>query len=99
MIDYDLEGKATWIQCEGIDTVAEILLPLVCVVMRSVNSVSVAQVDNQHRIYWIDVSKQVHRGQNSIVIAFANPAAYSCTFIPNLQMGQRKARRVPLRSE
>ena len=75
-VDYDLTGKATWIQCEGIDTVAEILLDSPSVVTDSVNSVSVAHVDNQHRTYWIDVSKQVHRGQNSIVVAFANPAAY-----------------------
>ena len=42
----------------------------------SVNDKSVAKVDNQHRIYWIDVTEAVRRGENHIVVAFTNPAEY-----------------------
>lgn len=44
--------------------------------MDSVNDVSVATVDNQHRIYWIDVTKALKQGKNSVVVVFANPASY-----------------------
>lgn len=40
------------------------------------NGQSVAKVDNQHRAYWIDVSSAIHSGTNTVVVAFANPAAF-----------------------
>ncbi len=43
--------------------------------MDSINEISVAKVDNQHRIYWIDVTNAVKQGKNTIVVVFANPAA------------------------
>lgn len=42
----------------------------------SMNGQSVAKVDNQHRAYWIDVSSAIHGGSNTVVVAFANPAAF-----------------------
>ena len=44
-------------------------------VRNSVNDKSVGTVDNQHRNYWIDVTKAIRHGTNKIVVAFANPAA------------------------
>ena len=41
----------------------------------SLNDKSVGTVDNQHRNYWIDVTKAIRHGTNKIVVAFANPAA------------------------
>lgn len=52
--------------------------------MDSVNDKSVAKVDNQHRIYWIDVTEAVRRGENSIVVAFTNPAECVFSFVPHL---------------
>ena len=60
---------------------------------RSVNGKGVSSVDNQHRIYWIDVTSAVRRGDNTITVAFANPAASlsSRSFIIRWANAQRDA--------
>lgn len=70
---------------------AMVLIPLLrfCMgsvlrIMDSVNDKSVAKVDNQHRIYWIDVTEAVRRGENSMVVAFTNPAECVFSFVPHL---------------
>lgn len=59
----------------------------------SVNGMRVADVDNQHRIYWIDVTSAVRTGTNTIVVEFANQAAYpTCVFfIPSVANAIRDA--------
>ena len=50
-------------------------------------------MDNQHRISWIDVTAAVRRGENTITVAFANPAAFAFSpiIIPRWANAQRDA--------
>lgn len=59
----DCSGSALLLQCEGLDTVADV----------SVNGKPVFSCDNMHRIWVHDVLPLVHPGENEIAVYFHSP--------------------------
>lgn len=54
------------LRCEGLDTIAAV----------SVNGRTIAETDNMHRTYLLDVKDALVAGENSITIRFSSPLKY-----------------------
>lgn len=61
-----LESDALLLRCEGLDTLAEIRL----------NGETIARVDNMHRTWEFDISRQACLGENRLEILFLSPLQY-----------------------
>lgn len=61
-----LKNDRNILVCEGIDTLAEIL----------VNGQRIGRCENMHRTYRFDVTQYLRKGANEIVIQFASPLDY-----------------------
>lgn len=64
--DEMLKNDRNILVCEGIDTLAQIIL----------NGQTVGSCENMHRTYRFDVTKLLHGGTNEIEVRFASPLAY-----------------------
>ena len=61
-----LACDAVLLRCEGLDTLAEILL----------NGFSLGHADNMHRIWEFDVKTFLQEGENQIAVRFSSPTRY-----------------------
>ena len=62
-----LQEDAVLLRCEGLDTIATILL----------NGQKIGYADNMHRTWEFDVKNSLHPGENRIEIQFSSPTKYA----------------------
>lgn len=61
-----LDSDAVLLHCDGLDTIAEIL----------VNGQIAGSANNMHRVWEFDVKRLLHPGENTIAVHFASPTKY-----------------------
>lgn len=66
MEEQDMAADALLLNCEGLDTIADIC----------VNGCGIGSVDNMHRTWCFDVTRSVHPGENEIEIHFTSPTRW-----------------------